>query len=55
MKKGIFLVTEVMKNIIEALNQLGTEKIQEAGSVDALTAAIKGYHRRFQGKLTVKR
>ncbi|WP_155266703.1 hypothetical protein [Selenomonas ruminantium] len=36
-------MTEVMKNIIEALNQLGTEKIQEAGSVDALTAAIKGY------------
>ena len=43
MGKGIFLVTEMMKNIIEALNQLGTEKIQEAGSVDALTAAIKGY------------
>ena len=39
MGKGIFLVTEVMKNIIEALNQLGTEKIQEAGSVYGVSKA----------------
>lgn len=36
-------MTEMTKNIIEALSKMGMEKINEAGSVEALAAMIKEY------------
>jgi len=39
--KGIIDMKEATKNIIEALGQMGTEKIQEAGSLENLTAMVK--------------
>ena len=36
-------MSEITKNIIETLSRMGTEKIQEAGSVKALATLIKEY------------
>lgn len=43
MGKGIFIMTETTKKIIEALSQMGTEKIKAAESVEALVAELKEY------------